>query len=483
MEHIYQTIPGWCSIEQRDFYMKMVREATSDKKHFVEVGSWLGQSASVMGVEIENSGKDIQFDAVDTWEGSVEHSSIENVVNKTLYEDFLKNIEPIKHRINPVRGKSVDVAKQYEDASLDFVFIDAGHSYEDVFSDIAAWLPKIKAGGIIGGDDFDSVEFPGVVLAVEHILKRYRTLSIIGRVWWCTLPQEIEILRNIDKQIPENTVVPITVKFDEYLNLNNNYDREIYGTYILTIKDNERAAKGLVRCIASCEKVGQKNIIPFYGYDGTDRETIKTPDHLKNADYMKWFKLVDHGLSITEVACALGHLALWAECMRLDKPIVVLEHDAIMFQNYDRFKFYNAIEYLGHSIEMEQIKQMFGVKTLSEITDKVIEHKVVARPNIRNPVPNIINQNYIFPMGFHAYAIDPMMARRLFMKVLGDGLTNPIDTVAEIGEFEIVQTEIYACDGDDAVELSTINERSDEENKNDILGGRKYTYDIPGVSP
>ncbi len=54
------------------------------------------------------------------------------------------------------------------DGSLDFVFIDADHSYEAVKQDIAHWLPKVKAGGWIGGHDYHPRRWPGVVAAVRE---------------------------------------------------------------------------------------------------------------------------------------------------------------------------------------------------------------------------------------------------------------------------------------------------------------------------
>jgi predicted O-methyltransferase YrrM len=38
---------------------------------------------------------------------------------------------------------------------LDFVFIDADHSYPAVKADIAAWMPKVKVGGWLCGHDYD----------------------------------------------------------------------------------------------------------------------------------------------------------------------------------------------------------------------------------------------------------------------------------------------------------------------------------------
>ena len=58
-------------------------------------------------------------------------------------------------KIHLMIDKSAEAAKKFEDESLDFVYIDANHSYEFVKEDIAAWLPKVKKGGIIGGHDYD----------------------------------------------------------------------------------------------------------------------------------------------------------------------------------------------------------------------------------------------------------------------------------------------------------------------------------------
>jgi predicted O-methyltransferase YrrM len=49
---------------------------------------------------------------------------------------------------------SLAAATRFNDAELDLVFLDADHSYAGVRADIAAWLPKVKPGGWIGGHDY-----------------------------------------------------------------------------------------------------------------------------------------------------------------------------------------------------------------------------------------------------------------------------------------------------------------------------------------
>lgn len=154
IEHFYQNIgEDWFTYP--NLYKSMVYKYYQGGR-FVEVGSWKGRSASFMAVEIHNSGhKDaIKFDCVDTWKGSIKHQDLDEIKNDSLYRMFLQNVEPVIDLINPIRKSSIEASKQYDDNSLDFVFLDASHEYNDVIEDINAWLPKLKIGGTLAGHDY-----------------------------------------------------------------------------------------------------------------------------------------------------------------------------------------------------------------------------------------------------------------------------------------------------------------------------------------
>lgn len=131
----------------------------------VEVGSWKGQSAVCMAVELENLGKSgVKFYCVDTW--TVEptedyHQKDVYAQTGNLYQLFLANISPVRHIITPIRENSVVASKLFADQSSEIIFIDACHEYEFVKEDIAAWLPKVKSGGILAGHDYTD-NWPGV---------------------------------------------------------------------------------------------------------------------------------------------------------------------------------------------------------------------------------------------------------------------------------------------------------------------------------
>lgn len=76
------------------------------------------------------------------------------------------------------RMTTTEASKQVEDESLDFVFIDADHSYEGVKEDIKNWAPKVKPGGAVMGHDID---WEGVEKAVSEELGGYTTMD--DNVW------------------------------------------------------------------------------------------------------------------------------------------------------------------------------------------------------------------------------------------------------------------------------------------------------------
>ncbi len=160
MDHYYKNIQGW--FDQTGVYNMAVK--TYNTAHFVEIGCWKGRSTSYIGVEIINSKKNIVIDCVDTFKGSAEHRKIDT---KNLYKEFCDNIEPIKNVVGKIHVMtSIEASTLYEDCSLDFIFIDASHDEHNVYKDICTWWPKIKVGGIFGGDDYCD-RWNGVRVAVN----------------------------------------------------------------------------------------------------------------------------------------------------------------------------------------------------------------------------------------------------------------------------------------------------------------------------
>lgn len=176
----FSNIDGWYNYS--NFYKAMV-DRVDDDAHFVEVGVWKGQSAAGMCELIYKSGKRIKFDAIDWFRGSQEHENMVGVFPESLpveerenwlYQHCLDNLKPgiDLGLVNVIKANSLDAVKMYEDNSLDFVFLDASHEYEDLLPELDLWWNKLKPGGVFGGHDYGNWSFVGVARAVNKFAEQ-----------------------------------------------------------------------------------------------------------------------------------------------------------------------------------------------------------------------------------------------------------------------------------------------------------------------
>src|SRR2546426_1017173 len=155
MEHFYQQIDGWFNF--KEIYDAAISEA-EDRAVFVEVGSWYGRSAAYMAVEIARSGKQIRLCCADTWTGSTDlpwmaaELSQKGGSGLPFFEENMRR-GGVLHRIEIMPLHSVAAASHFAPESIDFVMINAAHDFPSVRDDVKAWLPKVKPGGVMAGDD------------------------------------------------------------------------------------------------------------------------------------------------------------------------------------------------------------------------------------------------------------------------------------------------------------------------------------------
>jgi len=152
----------------------------AEGSRFVEVGTYLGRSLCSLGEVVERSGKNIDVIGIDTCRGSGPegsrgkdyHASAVTDGGGTFAGTLHKNVLDcgFGEKITLIISDSVSAARLFGDATLEWVHLDARHDYESVKADIEAWLPKVKAGGWLSGDDFDEEKWPEVVQAVSETL-------------------------------------------------------------------------------------------------------------------------------------------------------------------------------------------------------------------------------------------------------------------------------------------------------------------------
>jgi hypothetical protein len=150
-----------------------------------------------MGVEIENSGKNgVALYCVDPWiDGGPDLRNTDHFkkLTKPIYETFLENIQPVAPHIVPMRMTSLEAAQEFDGACVDMLMLDGDHSYEAVKADLSAWLPKMKEGSLISGDDY---MWPGVKKAVDEVfgptavvnhVKHHPNYLLSKSYWWVRL--------------------------------------------------------------------------------------------------------------------------------------------------------------------------------------------------------------------------------------------------------------------------------------------------------
>ena len=214
--------------------------------------------------------------------------------------------------------------------------------------------------------------------------------------------------------------------------LRNSHCLDVQSAYVIYLPGNTISETLSQRALASCQAVDQPCVL-WPGIDATNND-MQIPAQLRDQSWLTWIKVFDHFQSATEIACSLSHISLWAKCMELDQPIIVLEHDAVMINPLIYHRFYNTVQFLGcHEQKNFEIKS-------------------------RDPVPwSSINHNWIFINRAHAYSIDPAAARRLFGMVLERGIFESLDVMMMCDAVAIVQDGIYARD--DSLGVTTISDR------------------------
>ena len=135
-----------------DLWLRLLH--SSPMECAAEIGVWKGDFAKVILSNFSNLTK---YYMIDPWAHlpdwnkpfNVDHRSFEDVYAKAL----VKTEFAASRRI-VLRGRTSAVIDEIADHSLDFAYIDGDHTLRGITIDLIEVLPKVKDGGLIGGDDF-----------------------------------------------------------------------------------------------------------------------------------------------------------------------------------------------------------------------------------------------------------------------------------------------------------------------------------------
>lgn len=131
----------------------MINNRTDLARYFKEKGFKVGAEIGVLGGDYSallcKVNPELKLYCIDSW-GYGEHKKRDYHLRK--YEEAKVKLSAYNTTI--IYKLSMDAVKDFEDESLDFVYIDANHEPQFVAEDIREWTKKVKRGGIVSGHDY-----------------------------------------------------------------------------------------------------------------------------------------------------------------------------------------------------------------------------------------------------------------------------------------------------------------------------------------
>lgn len=146
-----------------------------------EVGVYRGQFSRVLCEANPN----IELTCIDSW---LDKAGRRTGRSDRIFNSAVKRLSGFNVKF--IRKYSMDALCDFEDGSLDFVYIDANHTFDFCCPDIIYWSKKVRSGGIVGCHDYCNFTGSGVVKAVDaythchRIDPWYATRELLPTAFW-----------------------------------------------------------------------------------------------------------------------------------------------------------------------------------------------------------------------------------------------------------------------------------------------------------
>lgn len=147
-------------------------------KNALELGSFEGRSSIYIASKLIEGGT---LTCIDSWQGGEEHQNISMEKVEDCFDYNVKNL-PIKK----IKENTHTALKQLSSTEFDFIYIDAGHTYEDCFEDIKLSWCLLRLEGLLCCDDYQNPYFPEVKQAIIDFLKTINDFEILhegAQIW------------------------------------------------------------------------------------------------------------------------------------------------------------------------------------------------------------------------------------------------------------------------------------------------------------
>ena len=172
-----------------EFFLTEIKKKSP--KFFLEVGVFHGVTArNTCELLFQIHKNDFKYIGLDLFEKNDENKS-EIIPNtsfsnplKQFYFKYIKRQDPytieavkdllkkFKDNVHLIKGNSTTILKKMDMKKIDYVFLDGGHDYETVKSDLNNCINVIHNNGTILCDDYNLSYAPGVKKAIDELVKK-----------------------------------------------------------------------------------------------------------------------------------------------------------------------------------------------------------------------------------------------------------------------------------------------------------------------
>src|SRR3990167_9297083 len=148
--------------------MNRIDLAKSFKEYGFKVGAEVGVDRGEYSEVLCRENPGLKLYCIDFWDlkqgGLGNHRGRDYIKCKELLAPYTATL---------IKKYSLDAVNDFEDKSLDFVYIDAGHDFDDVMQDIIRWTKKVRKGGIVSGHDYVPSHRKRIAVAVNAYIKAH----------------------------------------------------------------------------------------------------------------------------------------------------------------------------------------------------------------------------------------------------------------------------------------------------------------------
>lgn len=152
-------IDGWLGYKEAVYLYEAARSIDRQDPTVVEIGTWLGRSAVVLGKALQDR-QHARVICIDPFNADGDRGSrrvyerIQRSIPQTLEEACWHNIRKngVDGVVHLIKGYSHDIVSSWTQP-IDLLFIDGNHEYPAVRRDFDDWARFLVSGGLLVMDD------------------------------------------------------------------------------------------------------------------------------------------------------------------------------------------------------------------------------------------------------------------------------------------------------------------------------------------